>query len=179
MSFTWLQGTAAGDIIHKADIDEIHTNIDSIKDNLANITHDAGVLSVHRGTYLLNNYTNHNTDVDFNHYEEHDVTEYTVKYTGDNAGANSGYNGADYTANNVHDYSGRLSSINLSKYDTKVKDEPCPVYYGTNLNPNYPTPCTNDTVRPPNPCLSDNFADDFYYNSGALGSNNLSICVGH
>ncbi|MBU0847675.1 hypothetical protein KKH23_10855 [Patescibacteria group bacterium] len=83
MSFTWLQGTAAGDIIHKADIDEIHTNIDSIKDNLANITYYVTNDATDKGTHNATKYTTH------------DATQYTgmdsVYYTSNDAGANGVY----------------------------------------------------------------------------------------
>ena len=143
MAFVWVEGTAVGDIIHKADIDEIHTNIDSIKDNLANITHDDGVLSTHRGTYLLNNYTNYNTDRESANYDDHDSLINTTKYTSDNAGANSGYNGDD----NSSDYAAYCASVEVGNNwrQCDLFEDPyifcnminCPTHNQTNDSPYY------------------------------------------
>jgi len=143
MAFVWIQGTAVDDIIHKADIDEIHTNIDSIKDNLANITHDSGVLSTHRGTYLLDNYTNHNTDQDIAHFDVHDVLNHTTHYSSNNSGQNSGYNGTDYSS----DYADYCAEVEISRNKTE-----CPEYGGGD-------PIWCDTLGGGPPCSSHNRTD--------------------
>jgi len=169
MSFTWIEGTAVGDIIHKADIDEIKTNIDSIKDNLANITHDAGVLSTHRGIYLLNNYTNHNTEKDFSDFATHDTTEKNVHYTGDNSSAYTTHLGTNYTGDDAIHQDWVLRANNSGIMYTYDINDTCTSYYSSKLDPDYPYTCSafNSTEdgNYMNPCISDNWSHNYYENT--------------
>jgi len=99
MSFVWIEGTAVGDIIHKADIDEIKTNIDSIKDNLANITHDVTDNSNEKGTHNATKYTTH------------DATQYTGRDSGHYTSNDAADNGNYYSTQVILANSVQLSQV--------------------------------------------------------------------
>jgi len=113
MAFVWIQGTAVDDIIHKADIDEIHTNIDSIKDNLANIT------------YYITDNANEKDTHNATKYTTHDATQYTGRdsahYTSNNSSNNGSYYGNLNSTIQVNHDSEQLSShdkfINSARHD--------------------------------------------------------------
>ena len=100
MAFVWVEGTAVGDIIHKADIDEIHTNIDSVKDSLANITHYVTDNSNEKGTHNATKYTTH------------DATQYTGRDSAHYTSNNSGNNGTYYS-----DLNSTIETNNYDPYD--------------------------------------------------------------
>ena len=124
MAFVWVEGTAVGDIIHATDMTEIRTNIDSIKDNLANVADDTVEHTTHQATYLVNNYTSH--------FASHDTTAYASNCPGNYDGYQGAFcgthlradNDAQYTSNREDDhwaddvgyfsgrYDGRYDAIN-------------------------------------------------------------------
>ena len=115
MAFVWVQGTAAGDIIHKADIDEIHTNIDSIKDNLANITYYVTNDAIDKGTHNATKYTTHDatqyTGMDSTHYTSHDSSDNSIVYSSLNGAALSGNNSGIYSGHNQVEYAFNYASF--------------------------------------------------------------------
>ena len=109
MAFVWAEGTAAGTVIEAADITEIRTNIDAVKDNLANVAQKV--------TDDGSDYTTHNTT----QYTGHDATAYSGRDSSQDTSANASadsnyYSGQNGSVLGSH-YSSYCGSDNSGVYD--------------------------------------------------------------
>lgn len=109
MAFNWTQDIDKGDTCDVADLTEIRTNVDSIKDNLANVTYDSGVDNGDDAGYYGTNYPGYdndeNTGVDTSDNSsalnnDHGTYYSAVELTYDK-GYDTGVNNPDYLSNDT------------------------------------------------------------------------------
>jgi len=98
MAFTWNDPEVQDEEIDFDTIQEVKTNLDSIHDHLANITHDSSYLTTYHPGYL----DAHLNAVDSTQYSTHE-TDY---YVGKDDTLHSNYENSDRTSEKTTDHPG-------------------------------------------------------------------------
>jgi hypothetical protein len=122
-SLSWgdfVDETESGSFIKITHVNSLYTNIDLIKDNLANVTHDSGVLTSKYETHNNGDRAGHNdvlkstnfNDRDVTEYSDHKINHYTGHLTSKNATECSANHNIRYIQDDVSKENTALNSYN-------------------------------------------------------------------
>jgi len=89
--------TQDGDFIHASSITTVQANLDFIKNSLADVTHDSGVLLTNNADHDTTDYVSHENIHYTTEWTDHDTTNYATKDISYNGGLNSGIQSGQHT----------------------------------------------------------------------------------
>jgi len=131
------------DIVRASSISTIQTNMDLIKNNLDNITHDTSHLGDNRSTHYTNHYDAHDDAQKTAEDVEHDTTEKTdhriSDYSGHRTSERTVHYGSRFSSNDSTDYNDYNTGEDEAYYLTKqeahnrgISNSVCSANYAVN-----------------------------------------------
>jgi hypothetical protein len=110
-------------VVRASSISTIQTNMDLIKNNLDNITHDSSHLGDNRATHYTDHYDAHDNLQKTTEYTDHDTTEKTdhriTHYADHRTSQRSAHYGTRYSSNDSTDYSDYRVGVDVAYYVDK------------------------------------------------------------
>jgi hypothetical protein len=129
--------------IRASSISTIQANMDLIKNNLDNITHDTSHLGDNRSTHYTDHYDAHDDQQKTTEYTDHDTTEKTdhriTDYADHRTSQKTTHYGSRYASNDSTDYANYNTGVDqgyyltkYSDYDRGVTSTSCPTHHAVN-----------------------------------------------